>query len=216
MPAGRPRKDPCLAALQGQSQIHSGLIESHIQGSLPRPPEHLTDEEKKAFKKYAKQLATRRAVTDGDATLIGILVVTRRRWLTALSKVEEQGMVTTYSRLDASGNSVDTEKPNLYLKIAETSEKNMLAILDRLGLSPRARELVRQTSPAIRKKEPSEAQRLAAEIAALRASSEEEPAAQNDDAALLDSIDENALCEPQNETQQLISEADAALAEGEI
>jgi phage terminase small subunit len=37
------------------------------------------------------------------------------------------------------------EKPNLWLKVAETSERNMIACLDRLGLTPNARGKVKPT-----------------------------------------------------------------------
>jgi hypothetical protein len=61
-------------------------------------------------------------------------------------------MVRTYTRLNNHGEEVETEKHNLHLKIAQDAESRLISILDRLGLSPRARDYVRPTAP--RKKKP--------------------------------------------------------------
>jgi hypothetical protein len=70
----------------------------------------------------------------------------------AQAKLDEQGMVVTYTRLNNHGEAVETEKHNLHLRIAQDCEARLLSILDRLGLSPRARDYVRPTAP--RKKKP--------------------------------------------------------------
>lgn len=69
----------------------------------------------------------------------------------ALEKVISQGTVVSYTRLNNHGEEVETEKKNLHLAVAQECERQLVAILDRLGLSPRARDYVRPTAPRKRK-----------------------------------------------------------------
>jgi P27 family predicted phage terminase small subunit len=183
-------KSEALHELQGTQQHRSSVpTESHVEGALPRPPKFLSKEARKKFKQLTKQLAIRRAVTAGDADLITIYVSTWERWQAALKNIAEEGLIVEYTRLDAGGNQVTVEKPNISLKIAEVAERSCLSYLARLGLTPRDRELVRPTAPVSTGKEISEADRLDEEIAALKAQeAETEDAAQTDDQDLLDSI----------------------------
>jgi len=139
------------------------------------------------FKAMVRQLAERRAVTAGDGDLIAIYCSTKERWLQALEAIRTQGVVCVYKRMTPSGEAVDVEKPNLSLKIAEVSERSMVSILTRLGLTPKDREHVRPTSPTKQKKGPvppapgttgwlaEEAARLRAEQAAEEAMPQPEP-----------------------------------------
>jgi P27 family predicted phage terminase small subunit len=211
---GRPAKSAALHDLQS-TQLRSNLADSHVEGALPRPPKHLTKAAKKSFRGYVKQLASggRRAVTAGDGALIGILCVTEERWLQALENLRDEGVVVEYTRLDAGGSPVTVEKPNINLKIAEICERSMVAILSKLGLTPKDRETVKPTSPVSTGKEQTEAERLDEEIARLQeqqASEQaaDEPAVEDD---LLSTIDEHAVDEPLSEGEALLRAADEAL-----
>jgi len=180
-------KSEALHELQGSTQHRSSVpTESHVAGALPRPPKFLSKEARKKFKQLVKQLAVRRAVTAGDADLITIYVSTWERWQAALKNIADEGLIVTYTRLDAGGNAHDVERPNISLKIVEVSERACLSYLARLGLTPRDRELVRPTAPVATGKELSEADRLDEEIAAMKQQIADAPA---DDEDLLDSID---------------------------
>jgi len=149
----RPAKDIFEHALQGTVQ-RTNAGESHVAGSLPKPPKFLSKEARKKFKGLVRQLAERRAVTAGDGDLIAIYCSTNERWLQALAAIRSQGVVCVYKRMTPSGEAIDVEKPNLSLKIAEVSERSMVSILTRLGLTPKDRETVRPTSPAKPKNAP--------------------------------------------------------------
>jgi P27 family predicted phage terminase small subunit len=180
-------KSEALHELQGTSQHRSSVpTESHVAAALPRPPKFLSKEARKKFKQLVKQLAVRRAVTAGDADLITIYVSTWERWQAALKNIADEGLIVTYTRLDAGGNAHDVERANISLKIVEVSERACLSYLARLGLTPRDRELVRPTAPVATGKEQSEADRLDVEIAAMKQQIADAPA---DDEDLLDSID---------------------------
>jgi P27 family predicted phage terminase small subunit len=180
-------KSEALHELQGSMQHRSSVpTESHVAAALPRPPKFLSKEARKKFKQLVKQLAVRRAVTAGDADLITIYVSTWERWQAALNNIADEGLIVTYTRLDAGGNAHDVERANISLKIVEVSERACLSYLARLGLTPRDRELVRPTAPVATGKEQSEADRLDEEIAAMKQQIADAPA---DDEDLLDSID---------------------------
>jgi P27 family predicted phage terminase small subunit len=100
------------------------------------------------FKSLVRQLAERRTVTAGDGDLIAIYCSTKERWLQALEAIRTQGVVCQYERLDADGHVHTMEKPNINLKIAEVSERSMVTMLTRLGMTPKDRESVKPTLPA--------------------------------------------------------------------
>lgn len=206
----RPHKSEALHELQG-TQLRSNVSESHIGGALPRPPSHLSKPAKKSFRGFVRQLAERRAVTSGDAALLGMLCVIEERWLAALENLRTEGVVVEVTRLDSNGQHVTTDRPNLSLRIAETCERSMTAILGKLGLTPRDRELVKPTGKAAsHKKEPTVSERLAEEIKALEAAQAAAPVPDDFD---LDSFDETIADAPKTEAEKLMQEIDAALDE---
>jgi P27 family predicted phage terminase small subunit len=211
---GGQSKSAELHDLQGTSRHRSSVpTESRVAGALPRPPKFLSKEAKKKFRSLSKQLDVRRAVTAGDADLIAIYCSTWERWQQALDNLRTEGLIVEYTRLDAGGNPVTVEKPNISLKIAEVAERACLSYLSRLGLTPRDRELVRPTAPVEKRPDVTESERLDEEIAVLQAQEVADKAVQAADEDLLASIDETAVDEPLTETQKLMAEADAALAE---
>jgi len=177
---GRQEKSAFEHALTGTAPkgVH---IESSISASLPRPPKFLSKEAKKKFRGLVKQLAARRAVTQGDTDLITIYCRTFMRWLQASESLDSAGLIVSYERLDKEGKVHNVERPNISLKIAESTERQMLAYLVKLGLTPKDREHVRPTAPAEDKKappDPESREGLALEAARIEeqiASAEEEP-----------------------------------------
>jgi len=211
---GGQSKSAELHELHGTSPHRSSVpTQSRVAGALPRPPKFLSKEAKKKFRSLSKQLDVRRAVTAGDADLIAIYCSTWERWQQALDNLRTEGLIVEYTRLDAGGNPVTVEKPNISLKIAEVAERACLSYLSRLGLTPRDRELVRPTAPVEKMPDITESERLDEEIAVLQAQEVADKAVQAVDEDLLASIDETVVDEPLTETQKLLAEADAALAE---
>lgn len=127
--------------------------------------------------------------------------------------MRDEGVVVEYTRLDSNGQQVTVEKPNVNLKIAEVAERSMVALLSKLGLSPKDRQLVKPTSVVRTGKEQSEAERLDAEIARLEAQAQEstaDPAVEEEDLhSDIDIVDEPQ----QTEAQKLMAEAERALSE---
>jgi Phage terminase, small subunit len=70
------------------------------------------------------------------------------RWTAALAKIRDEGIVVAYDRLNNNGEVIQTEKVNLHLAVAKDCEKQMAAILAKLGLTPKDRDSVRPTAPS--------------------------------------------------------------------
>lgn len=171
----RERKSLEEHALSGTKPQYV-LPDSDVVASRPKIP---TDFPKgsplrKLFKQYCQDLEKRRTLTAGDAELLRIAVICRDRQFRALQHIRAEGEICTYQRLDADGHSVDVVKPNLWLKVAQDSEKQIVAILDRLGLTPTNRTKVKQaTAPAPDTSK--EDALLSREVAAQQKQAEPEP-----------------------------------------
>lgn len=144
MPARR--KSENLHQLHG-SRPHDRAAEAAeaLVAGRPGYPKNLTREAKRIFKMLCRQLENRRALTEGDGHLIQLYAEIFDRRQRAQAKLLAEGEVCAYTRLDPNGVAHKIEKPNHYLKIAETCEKSLISILDRLGLSPLAGTKVKQT-----------------------------------------------------------------------
>lgn len=138
-----PRKDDNMHRLQGtKSQAEP---ENAIAPGRPKFPKNLPQDARVVFKRIVRLLEQRRHLTTGDVELIRLYALLYVRHTKALDKLEAEGEVKVYVRLDSNGTAHDQEKPNLWLKIAETAERNMMACLDRLGLTAMNRAKVKQT-----------------------------------------------------------------------
>ena len=120
---------------------------SMLVAGRPRFPKSLSAEARRVFKLLVKQLEARRVLTEGDGFLLQLAAELWDRRARAQAKLLEEGEVKLYTRLDSNGDAHQVEKPNLWLKVAAESEKQLVAILDRLGLSPIAGSKVKQTRP---------------------------------------------------------------------
>ncbi len=187
---------------------------------LPRPAKFLSKEAKKKFRALVRQLASRRTVTEGDADLISIECSLWEQWQQSLLKIREEGSIRIYTRLGADGVATEVEKENLHVKIAQNCQRQMVTILRQLGLTPSARDTVKQVATPKKTVEEEDQeerdkmllQELLSERAAQQVPEESEEIS-------LDSIDEHAADEPtptltlSPEQQALMDEADRILAE---
>jgi len=117
--------------------------EAIIPAGRPKYPRGISNDAKRVFKTIARLLEQRRSLSEGDGELMRLLAIAYDRHAKAVLKLAEEGEVRIYTRLDRKGNQVETEAVNLWLKIAQESEKFMVACYDRLGLSPLNRNKVK-------------------------------------------------------------------------
>ena len=141
-----PRKADELHALHG-SRPHdrTPVTSSLLVAGRPDYPKGLTPAARRVFKTLCKQLEERRALTPGDGHLLQLYAEIFDRRQRAQAKLLAQGEVCIYTRLDSNGQPHQFEKSNLNLKVAQDAERQLVAILDRLGLSPLAGTKVKQT-----------------------------------------------------------------------
>ena len=112
----------------------------------PKYPSGISGEAKAAFKRLTRLLEERRSVTSADQEILRLYAHLFDRHKRALEKLAEEGEIKIYYRLDKFGEQVPSERPNLWLKIAETCEAKMLAQLIAMGLTPQSRGKVMPTS----------------------------------------------------------------------
>jgi P27 family predicted phage terminase small subunit len=143
-----------LHKLKGTRPTRAAEPEFVVPPSRPRKPKDLTPEGLAVFNRLCSLLKTRRALTAADGELIRIYAVNHVRHAKAQAKIQEEGEVRVYTRIDSNGAAHEIEKENLWLKIAVTCEKNMVACLDRLGLSPLNRAKVKPTAKPKAAEEP--------------------------------------------------------------
>lgn len=139
-----PRKSDAMHALSG-TKSQATTPDVIVQPGRPKFPKNISKELRPLFKRVCALLEERRNLTAGDGELILLFVVTYDRWQRALAKVQEEGEVRLYTRLDSNGAAHDMEKQNLWLPIAERQEKALVGIIDRLGLTPLNRSKVKPT-----------------------------------------------------------------------
>ena len=131
----QPRKDLSEHKLQGTKPKYVEES-STLPPGRPRYPKGLRPDEKKAFKNFSRLLEQRRSLTEGDGEILRLISIVFCRWQKALRMVAEQGEIRIYTRLDKFGVAHDSERPNLWLKVAQDAEKFVQGQLDRMGLTP--------------------------------------------------------------------------------
>ena len=107
-----------------------------VEGKPPCP-RHLSPAEKKIFRSICRELETRRALTKGDGPLISLYAETVTRRNKAQAEVAVNGEVVT---------TIGGPKKSPWLTVLQECEKQLIALMDRLGTTPRARELVKAVS----------------------------------------------------------------------
>ena len=122
--------------------------DSDIAPGRPKYPKNISPEAKRVYKRLCGLLERRKVLTEGDCELLRIYSVLYDRHARAVSHVEIEGEVCHYTRLDSNGAPHQIWKENLWLKCAKDCERQMVAILDRCGLSPATRGKVKRAVEA--------------------------------------------------------------------
>jgi P27 family predicted phage terminase small subunit len=141
-----PRKSLSEHALQNTKPAYVEP-EAFVPAGRPKYPRGISGEAKAAFKRLARMLEARRSITPGDEEILRLYAFLFSRHQRALAAIEKEGEVRLYTRLNNHGEEVLSEKPNLWLKVAETCEAKMIACLSALGMTPMNRSKVRTTEP---------------------------------------------------------------------
>lgn len=145
MSAGRPPKPDALHKLNGTHSIATGAAtanytgaESPIRCTKPRMSLHIKADPECAadWREMVRTLKERGTLTRADAPLIEMYCERRKQKREALKHLDDEGLVREYTRMDSNGVERATEKQNLWWKIAQDCDRQILAALDRLGVGP--------------------------------------------------------------------------------
>jgi P27 family predicted phage terminase small subunit len=150
-----PRKSDKLHVLMGtKPHDRTPEITSTLTAGRPKFPKSLSGDAKRVFKQLCRQLAERRALTEGDGHLLSLYATIWDRRARAQERLLVEGEIRVYSRLDSNGVERQSEKPNLWLKVANDAERQLVSILDRLGLTPLAGSKIKQTAQSPERDQP--------------------------------------------------------------
>ncbi|MGB6250497.1 MAG: phage terminase small subunit P27 family [Terriglobales bacterium] len=119
--------------------------DTFIPSGRPKYPKNISGEAKAAFKRLSRMLEARRSLTPSDQEILALYAHLYSRHQRALAAIEREGEIRLYTRLNNRGEDVQCEKPNLWLKVAETCEAKMIACLSALGMTPMNRSKVKPT-----------------------------------------------------------------------
>ena len=143
---GRKAHDANTLWLHGTRSQATAPGESAIPAArAPKYPRGLPPALRRPFRDLCATLTARRSLTDGDAELIALYVALAARRTRALAAVESEGLLITETRFGSNGEPSSRRIKNPHLVVAQESEKTMLAILDRLGLTPIGKDKAKPT-----------------------------------------------------------------------
>lgn len=146
---GRPTKAIELHALQGTRAEIQLTGDSCVPAGRPKMHGDLTPAARSVFKRLCKLLQERRALTAGDSELLRLYSIAFDRHRRAMEHVQLEGEITTYISLDKDGVQVPRVKTNLWLKVAQDSERFMHQTLKDLGLTSLNRDKVKPTQKSL-------------------------------------------------------------------
>lgn len=137
-----PRKSVQTHTLQGTRPHYdpANVTESHIAGGRPRVPAHLTPGAKKKFREFMKLLEQRRALTPADGSMLELAARLWDRWQDAMRHVDAEGLILSVTCYSKNGDEYQRDKKNLYLVVAQETEKSLVPALAQLGLNVLARD----------------------------------------------------------------------------
>jgi P27 family predicted phage terminase small subunit len=119
---------------------------SPYKGGRPKFPSHLSKIARTEMKRVIRILEDRSTVTAGDFATLAVYGEVFARWVQCKREIGDELMVST-TVLDSNGASKVVTRLNPLLKVAQVCESRMLSLLKELGLTPAAREKVKQTQP---------------------------------------------------------------------
>ncbi|OLC29925.1 MAG: hypothetical protein AUH28_16340 [Acidobacteria bacterium 13_1_40CM_56_16] len=147
---GRKAYDAATLWLHGSKHGSQAAApgESTVRAGRPRYPAGLTAAARRVFKELCAMLEERRALTRADGELLSLYASLSDRRARELALAESEGLIVSEVRYGHNGEATTRRLKNPHLTVAQESEKTMLAILDRLGLTPTGRDKVKPTAKA--------------------------------------------------------------------
>ena len=140
----RPRIDLETHEIRGTKPQYV-LGDSDTPAGKPKVPRNLSKDAKATFRRLARMLAQRRTLTAGDSEILRLYCVAFDRHSRAIEHLANEGEIVDRQRATKSGQLYDVPEKNMWLDIAQSSERYMRGLLSDLGLNPLQRSRVKQT-----------------------------------------------------------------------
>ena len=133
---GRKPKPTALKVLAGNPGKRAlNQFEPRPKAVMPRPPEHLSDEEKAKWKVLVRELHALGLVTKIDVDALAMYCTIFVRWMKAEKMVREKGEIIK----TAAGNIIQ----NPYLSIANRALEQLNKLGAEFGMTPSSRSRVK-------------------------------------------------------------------------
>jgi P27 family predicted phage terminase small subunit len=149
----RPQKSEEMHLLQG-TKSEAQPRASNVRAGRPKYPAYLSKTARKLMKQACVELEARRALTSADGDLLAAYAVIRERWMEALEHLAIGGTVIATESRDKNGSIILRQKPSPWLLVAQTSERQFVAIAEKLGFTPSTRDRIKPAAPGLKGDEP--------------------------------------------------------------
>jgi len=126
----------------------AGPDQSPVPAGRTKRPKGVSKDALKIFRMLCKMLAQRRALTAGDGEILGLYCTLYDRHERAKAALATEGEVIKTTRTAKNGDTYEVQARNPWLDVAKDCEGRRVAILDRLGLTPRAKDSVKPGAAA--------------------------------------------------------------------
>jgi P27 family predicted phage terminase small subunit len=118
------------------------VVESSVVSGRPRMPAELNEAEQEFWKSAARLLKLKGTLAKTDAPTLRLFAVISARQVMANADIAARGQVYDEQRFSKSGDPYTVRVVNPSMKIAQDSERTLLALQKSLGLTPADREKV--------------------------------------------------------------------------
>ena len=145
---GRPRKSLDVHGLDGTRPHYKPTeqdltLASSIPFSRPKFLRDIDARIRPIAKRLCKRLEERRTLTAADADLIRLYVVVFDRHERNLALLRDEGELVQVTVLDSKGYPHQVTKTNLRLKVCAEAEKQLAALLEKMGLTPATKDKIK-------------------------------------------------------------------------
>jgi len=138
----RERKSLEKHHLQSTKPQYVIVAGSDVAPGRPKYPKGISGEAKSAFKRLTKMLQDRGHATQGDQEILRLYAILFDRHARAKQHVDVDGEIVECEAVSKNGEIYTVSKENLWLRIMETCETKMSALLRDLGLTPAMRNKI--------------------------------------------------------------------------
>jgi P27 family predicted phage terminase small subunit len=114
------------------------------EAGRPRMPKHLSESAQRVWKETLRLLRRRGTLTADTGPTLAIYAECVATWEVAKADIIARGQIISETRFSKSGTEYQIDVVNPSMKIKENCERQALAVLKALGLSPDAREKVKK------------------------------------------------------------------------